>query len=171
MLVEAFRTLALSPSMAWHRLLYPVLLRAGWVGLERMLFSSRKQNVAEFVGQYSDQWIGPVFRQVTAIPENATRLEYTLQHIPQADGHHGTIHPQLLVNGRVQDRATIGPPQQFVLKADVSAWRGKECCVEIHIPEFFIPGMLHTSNDTRRLSAIMINTAFHRTGSTAPAVG
>lgn len=162
MLIESLRTLALSPQMAWHRLLYPVLLRAGLVGVEQILFSSRKQNTATFIDKYPDQWIGPVFRQVIAIPQDATGLEYTLQHIPQADGHHGTIHPRLLINGRVADKATIKTSQQFTMKANVSPWRGKECCVEIQIPEFFIPRVITGNNDDRRLSAIMINTAFQR---------
>lgn len=168
MTIESMRTLVLSPKMAWHRLLYPVLLRAGLVGIERLCFSSRKQNVATFADKYPDNWIGPIFRQVINVPKDATHIEYTMQHVPQPDGHHGIIHPRLLINGRVADKATTRTPQQFTLKADVSSWRGKECCVEIQIPEFFIPRVVTGDSDDRRLSAIMINSSFHGIGITAP---
>ena len=145
-LVHGLAVAARSPRLAAYWLARLAAGRLPW---------SPKPSAARdaFTGRYADNWIGPVYKSHVRVPPDAERLVVVLEHHPT--GHHRRVSPVLSLNGVVVDqrRHEAG---QLALAADLSAYRGGSCAVEVRTPEYFIPRFVNGSPDDRQLSALLL---------------
>ncbi len=158
---EFARTLALSPAMAWHRLLQPMLAGRGLHFAEKLLF--RRGGVGaepgEFTGRHADGWIGPIYEETLVLPADARRYVVAIQHSPLGGGRHARIETELFLEGRSQGKQVCVEPGRYELAADLRRYAGRTCRIELHTSPFFVPRFIDdASTDSRRLCAQLIET-------------
>ena len=155
-LAEGCRTLALSPAMAWHRLLVPLLADRGVRWTERLLFQRDVDyaGVGEFTGRYGDGWIGPLYEETISLPADARRLVLPVRHVPFPDGRHAQVETELFVEGRSCGRQLCTEARVYEHAADVRRYAGRTCHVILRASPFFVPSDVEAgSTDTRKLCA------------------
>ncbi|MBE7212375.1 MAG: glycosyltransferase [Gluconacetobacter diazotrophicus] len=153
---EFCRTLALSPAMAWHRLLQPVLAGRGLRLVERWLFQREVEYgpVGEFTGRYADGWIGPLYEETISLPAGAQRLVLPVRHVPFPDGQHARIETELFVGRRSQGKQVCTAAGVYELRGDVRRHAGRTCRVVLRTSPYFVPGLVEAgSTDMRKLCA------------------
>ena len=158
---EFLRTLALSPSMAWHRLLQPLLAGRGLHLAERWLFQpGGGAEAGGFTGRHGDGWIGPLYEQTFVAPADARRFVAAIQHIPQAGGsRHQRIESELFLDGRSQGKVVCTEAGRYELAADLRRHAGKTCHVTLRTHPFFIPCFVgDATTDSRKLCAQLLET-------------
>ena len=158
---EFIRTLALSPAMAWHRLLQPVLAGKGLHFAEKLLFrrSANGAEPGEFTGRYPDGWIGPLYEETVAAPADARRYVAAFRHTPLEGGRHQRVEAELFLEGRSQGKQVCAAAGLYELSADLRRHAGKTCRIELHTSPFFIPRFLNDdSTDGRKLCVQLIET-------------
>jgi len=144
-------TFRYSPPMACNRLIHGLLVaKSAWL-MERIILRHEG-----FTGRYADAWIGPIYRQVMAVPTDGKKLIVVLSHAPQ--GHHKKVRVKLFINGVMSCIETVDEAKSFFLSADASTHQGKEIMVELRSSSYFIPSMRQGVGDDRRLS-LMLNEA------------
>lgn len=153
---EFTRTLACSPSMAWQRLLQPVLAGRALHWLEKLFWRRDGREGGEFTGRHADGWIGSLYRQTVEAPAGAQRLRLRLQHNPQGD-HHRKIRLEARLDGRVRQTRTVAEGGTFEIEIDLAPCRGKPGVVELRTAPYFVPSALHDgSADHRRLTVLLL---------------
>lgn len=160
--LECVRTLALSPRMAWHRLLQPLLAGRGLHWLEK-LFLRPEGKPEEFTGRYPDGWIGPVYLRTLIVPGDAECLRLKMQHNPQTDGAHAEIRVEARVDDQVVLTRDVSQPGPFDLEIDLQPCRNRACRLELRTRPHFIPSTFHGTEDHRRLTALLFDVAIELT--------
>ncbi len=164
---EFLCTLALSPSMAWHRLLQPILAGKGLHFAERLLFRRRVGGArpGEFTGRHANGWIGPVYEEMLAVPADARRYLIAIKHCDLGGGRHERIETELFVEERSQGKLVCDSPGRYELTADLRRYAGQTCYVELHTSPFFVPSFLdEASTDERRLCVQLLETRVETAG-------
>jgi glycosyltransferase involved in cell wall biosynthesis len=113
----------------------------------------RKASQPTFSGRYGDGWIGPLYRARVAVPADVTRLVVTLEH--HSTRQHPRVSPTLMVEGTVVDHGHA-EGGRLSLTADVVAYRGKSCQIEVRTPEYFVPSTVGGGADERALSVLLV---------------
>jgi hypothetical protein len=149
---EFAHTLALSPSMAWHRLLQPMLVARGLNWLEKLVWSDDEGG--EFTGRYSDGWIGPVYRERLLVPRKAKSLRVKLQHSPLPGGRNDAITVDVFLRGRMRETATVQTAGPFEIRTDLRPFRGKTCWLELRVRPHFVPSATQGTDD-RKLGVVL----------------
>jgi len=158
-LLEFLLTARHSPRMARDRLLAPYIAIQRLGLLQRLLINPE----GGFTGRYdADQWVGPLYRQDLVLPQNACRLVLILQHSPQG-ARHGTLKVALSLNRKKVIEKRFTEPGQYTLDADIQAWQGRRCIVELRSDSFFVPRDIHNVPDDRRLSIQLVETRVETT--------
>jgi hypothetical protein len=138
-----------SPRVLWKQWAGPAATKvAARVGLVR-------RGGTEPPGRYPDGWIGPVYRADLDVPQDARRLSVLLQHSPP-DRAHAKTSTRLLVNGVVADRKEVEGACQFLLIADLSRMRGRQCQLEVLTSGYFVPRLVDGVPDDRKLSVLLL---------------
>ncbi|HVM59986.1 MAG TPA: glycosyltransferase family 2 protein [Verrucomicrobiae bacterium] len=160
---ETIRTGHLSPRMAWHRLLQPVLADKTYSGLVFLLFQKTDDAASAFVGKYNDNWVGPVYRQTIEVPHPQTEIMLVLEHVPQPRRHHSSIEVVLLINGRAVAREKRSAGGQFGLKAIVDKSTNSGTVeLELRTRPYFIPRLVSDAADDRKLAVLLLETIVRR---------
>lgn len=156
---EAMHTLRYSPSMAWHRLIQPLLSENGLAGLVFLVFKDEDSAAAEFVGKHGDNWIGPVYRHRVEFPHDHAEIQLLLQHIPQPGMHHQNIEVDLLVNGRKLCSERRTEKGQFAVRAMVKRPPNQNSLeIELRTRPYFVPRLVSGSPDDRKLCLLLLDT-------------
>ena len=153
--MESIRMAVRSPRMAAYWLSRFAASRVPWVTRRGR---ARRAETA-FTGRYADNWIGPLYRSDVSVPADARRLIVTLEHHP--NGHHRRVSPALCLNGKVVDRR-LNEAGRLDLAADLSAYQGMSCALEVRTPESFVPRYVDGSPDDRELSVQLLEQRIER---------
>lgn len=156
---EAIHTARFSPKMAWHRLLQPLLVEKGYAGLSSLLFQRQDDAASAFVCKYSDNWVGPVYREHVRLPHPRTKVILVLEHGPQPGGHHSEIEVSLFIEGRKVARERRVVRGQFNIQAVVERPKDKESVMlELKTRPYFIPRLVTGVPDDRKLCVLVLET-------------
>ena len=157
---ELLRTVLLSPAMAWHRLLQPLLAGRGLHLAERWLFRrGGGAEAGEFTGRHGDGWIGPFYEETFVAPTAARRFVALLQHNPLPGGRHARIETELFLEGRSQGKRVCTEAGRYELSADLRRHAGQTCRVSLRTSPFFVPCYLDdATTDARKLCAQLLET-------------
>ena len=146
--VEFFMTFIASPRMARDRLFY------GWLTAKGVRLFERLAVINEgFTGRYADGWIGPLYREQIAVPENGEQLSVLATHHPQPT--HVKICVRLCINGKQAASKRLSEAATFSLLADIKPYRGKTISIELRTNSCFSPGDQVGVEDQRRLSLFL----------------
>jgi glycosyltransferase involved in cell wall biosynthesis len=146
------RTMLVSPTTAWHRLIVPRLQRSGLERMRRVLFLASAPRSEQFTGRYADGWIGPIYREQIDVPSQATHVVAILEHIPQGEAIHAKVSPVLKANDVELASQVVEQARQFFFKVEIDPFRGKTCTFSIETPEYFVPSSIYNNGDQRKLS-------------------
>ena len=155
---EFTRTLLLSPSIAWQRLLQPLLAARGLAFTERWAFRPAPPGENEFTGRHGDGWIGPVYREERAFPPDAGKLYVVLEHPGSGEGRPRETKLELRLDGQLVAQQKRSKAGQFSLDADAGALglAGRTVPLELRISPFWVPRLLTGAPDDRRLTVTLL---------------
>jgi glycosyltransferase involved in cell wall biosynthesis len=149
-------TLRYSPTLAWTRLLAPVLLYRTVPVLERVFLTPRRLQEEERP-RYGDGWIGPNFIEQLAVPENASALILRLEFIrPRAV----KTEISFLVEGVKVKTLVLRNSQTVSVVLSVGQHRGKTIKLQILSSDSFAPSDYQECDDHRALSMKLLGVRF-----------
>jgi glycosyltransferase involved in cell wall biosynthesis len=159
---KTLRTALASPSLAFHRLIYPFFLNRLVPVLRPALFFQgtivNGGNVTGEGGRLGDRWIGPAYEERFTVPEKTSSM---MLHIRYVRPKKMLTKVTVMIDGEVKAKHEYERATDEVISVPIADKRRREVCLKIISSSAFVPQHYSECDDSRLLALMLNDVTFH----------